>query len=252
MRTRVGLAWVTEVRISVDINNPDGERIPFDYQYSLASAMYSKLKLIDEKLARDLHESKGFRHFCFSNLLLGDHESDRQGLRFSKAKLIISSPSEEFIRDFAEGFLLEPQLRIDSAILQVAKVEILPKNEFDSVMRLRTLSPIITRTIRENEGEKIEWELYPRDGKFYDNIHSNLMERYMDFHGVAPDNDCFEITQVHWFKPKRVSVAGTPRRCSLMEFTMTASEELMDFAFHSGLGEKQAMGFGCVGLVENS
>lgn len=246
MWAQVDIGWVTEVRISVDLDNPDRKAIPFDYQYSLASAMYSKLKLIDEKLARNLHESKGFRHFCFSNLLLGDHESDRQGIRFSKAKLIVSSPSEEFIRDFAEGFLLEPQLRIGIAILKVAKVEVLPKNELSSVMRFKTLSPIITRTVREDGGEKTEWELYPRDGKFYDNIHSNLVERYKDFYGSSPKNNRFEIRQIHWFKPRRVSVAGTPRRCSLMEFTMTSSEELMNFAYYSGLGEKQAMGFGCV------
>ncbi|MEF8848346.1 MAG: CRISPR-associated endoribonuclease Cas6, partial [Candidatus Thermoplasmatota archaeon] len=65
--------------------------------------------------------------------------------------------------------------------------------------------------------------------------------------------DFFEITDVENFKSKKVRIGNgkrkTFRRCSLMHFKMHTSEQLKKFAYNTGLGEKNAMGFGCMEVV---
>jgi CRISPR-associated endoribonuclease Cas6 len=50
-------------------------------------------------------------------------------------------------------------------------------------------------------------------------------------------------------KPKRISIGNSFRRCSLMKMEVEASPELIGFAYDAGMGEKNAMGFGCADVV---
>jgi len=238
------------MRARVTVANRSGRLLPFDYQYALASALYRRLAAADPDLAAKLHSRPGFRHYCFSHFLGDGIRTAERGLRFEQAVFHISSPDPEFLRPFVEGLLSHPEMEVARVKLAVESVEIVSQPTLRRLERLRTLSPILVKTARESGGQLVEWELYPSDGKFYDNLHRNLVERFEDFHGRPPTEDVFEIREVHWTKPKRMTIAGTPRRCTMMDFTLEASEELMQFGYDAGFGEKQAMGFGCVGVRE--
>jgi len=225
--------------------------LPFDYQYALAAVLYRKLSKSDPSLAKFLHRLAGFMHYCFSNIIPENGKTSRDGIQFNRAHFIISSPSEDFLRPFVEGLLINPGFNIRGVRMIVEAVEILPERKLGGKETLKTLSPIFVKTARDVNGQRKEWELYPTDGKFYENLHGNLVQRYEDFYGHGPRQDHFEVVKVHWTKPKRVMINGTPRRCSLMEFDLDASEELMRFGYEAGLGEKNAMGFGCVEVKEN-
>lgn len=82
----------------------------------------------------------------------------------------------------------------------------------------------------------MEWELYQSDGEFYER---------------PPAADIFEARKVNWTKSKRMTIAGTPRRCAMMKFTLEASEEFMRFACDAGLGQKQALESGCGEVVSS-
>lgn len=145
---------------------------------------------------------------------------------------------------------MDPELNLNGSSLNVESIEILPEPSFDKpIVCFRTLSPILVKTMRDVDGHLVEWELYPKDGRFYENIGRNLLQRYHTYFGAHPADAHFQIRQVYWTKPKRVTISGTPRRCSLMEFELDASSELTRFAYDAGLGEKNAMGFGCVEVV---
>jgi CRISPR-associated endoribonuclease Cas6 len=77
-------------------------------------------------------------------------------------------------------------------------------------------------------------------------LHRNLVARYEEYHGHKVEHDHFDVISVDNVKPKRISVGSDKRRCSLMTMTLQASPELLSFAYDAGLGEKNAMGFGCV------
>ena len=112
------------------------------------------------------------------------------------------------------------------------------------------ISPIYVKTLRSENGKLREFDLYPSEPKFYENLHKNLVERYSEFYGASPEKEHFDIVEVSGIKPKRIKIAGHFRRCSLMRLRIQANPELLEFAYDAGLGEKNAMGFGCVEVVE--
>jgi CRISPR-associated endoribonuclease Cas6 len=242
-----------KMRALISIRKLSIEPLPYDYQYALASMLYNKLSIGNIKLANESHSAQRFKFYNFSNLIINNPNTDGRGLDFEEAKFIITSPDVEFVKSFAEGLLQEPDFRLKDGKFVVTKIEILKERKIKSPCTFRTLSPIFVKTARDVEGKLKEWDLYPKDGKFYDNIHMNLVARYTEYYGETP-RDYFEIIEIKNFKPKRIIMGGgpgkTPRRCSLMTFTVTGSEELLQFAYEAGIGEKNAMGFGCLEILE--
>ena len=232
-------------------------RVPihFDYQYGIASMLYARLATANVSLANEIHSHTGFKFYTFSNFIIEDWIPAKRGLNFTTAHFFISSPDAEFIRSFTEGLLLEPEFFLGTgekgmkADFIIERVEILPAPVFSDSVVFKMLSPVYVKTQRKKDGRLVEVDLYPKDSKFYENLHTNLVERYEEFYGHGVEHDYFEVLDVDDFKPKRVSIGNSFRRCSLMKMTMEASPELIGFAYDAGLGEKNAMGFGCVGVV---
>lgn len=241
------------MRCKITIQKTSLTPIHYDYQYGLASMLYKRLASANITLAKETHSHQGFKFYTFSNLIMEDRIPDKNGLNFTKAHFFISSPDTEFIRSFTEGLLMEPEFflgRGSKADLIIESAEILPQPEFSDTCTFTTLSPLYVKTLRK-KGEKLaEFDLYPKDAKFYENLHTNLCSRYEEYHGHKIENDFFEILDVKDFKPKRVSIDNSFRRCSMLKMKLEANRELVKFAYDAGLGEKNAMGFGCVGVVE--
>jgi CRISPR-associated endoribonuclease Cas6 len=237
------------MRLVIHLRKIGETPLSYDYQYALSSVIYAKIRCARKDLAARLHASKGFKFYSFSNLILTRPRFTTQGLKFENADLVVSSPDKEFITTFAEGLLSSPSFTLMRRRFIVESLEVMASPQLGNKEVLRTLSPILVRTLREEDGEKKEWELYPSDGKFYDNLHRNLVERYTAFYDEPPLEDIFEVTRILDVKPKRVTIDGTPRRCTHMTFELNASIELMRFAYDAGLGERQGMGFGCVDVV---
>lgn len=102
--------------------------------------------------------------------------------------------------------------------------------------------------MRKGDGDLKEIDLYPKDPKFYENVHRNLVQRFCEFYDKSP-RDHFDIIEIRDMKPKRIKIAEGYRRCSLFRMKLEASQELLKFAYDAGLGEKNAMGFGCMDVA---
>jgi CRISPR-associated endoribonuclease Cas6 len=242
------------MRCRISVRKISPYPLHYDYQYGIASMLYLKLAAANIDLADKTHSKKGFKFYTFSNLILDDRIPEKNGLNFSKAHFFLSSPDPEFIRSFAEGLLLEPEFFLGNngnrVIFVIERIEVLPIMHFSETCAFRTLSPIYLKTLRKQEERLVEFDLYPKDSKFYENLHKNLVARYEEFYGSKIDKDFFEVMSVSNFKPKRVKVEDNYRRCSLMELSLSANPELIQFAYDAGLGEKNAMGFGCMDIVQ--
>jgi len=240
------------MRCKITVRKISSNPIHYDYQYGLASMLYARLASANITLANEIHSHQGFKFYTFSNLVLEDRIPDKRGLNFMKAHFFISSPDSEFIRSFTEGLLLEPEFFLGKnkkADFIIERVEILPQREFSDSCTFKTLSPVYVKTMRKKDGKLVEIDLYPKDSKFYENLHTNLTTRYEEYYGHKVKHDFFDVLDVKDVKPKRISIGNSFRRCSLMKMTLEASPELLGFAYDAGLGEKNAMGFGCLDVV---
>ncbi|UGV41620.1 CRISPR-associated endoribonuclease Cas6 [Methanococcoides orientis] len=240
------------MRCKVTIQKTTNNHIHYDYQYGLASMLYARLASANITLADKTHSHQGFKFYTFSNLIIEDRIPNKHGLDFNKAHFFISSPDSEFIRSFTEGLLLEPEFflgRVKKANFIIERIEIIPQLEMSESCKFTTLSPVYAKTMRKKDGKLVEIDLYPKDSKFYENVHTNLTSRYEEYYGHKVEHDHFEVLEVKNFKPKRVSIGNSFRRCSLMTLELEASPEIVRFAYDAGLGEKNAMGFGCLEVV---
>lgn len=237
------------MRAKISITNPSGEAIPYDYQYALASMLYHRLAEGNVELANEMHSHQNFKFYTFSNLVLQGKRDERSGLSFRGGYFFLASPDTVFIQSFAEGLLSKPEFHLGSASLYVNEIRILPNISIGEECSFKTLSPIYIKTKRKVDDKLQEWDLYPKDGKFHENAHKNLVERYEEFYDTKLDEDFFEITKVSDFKGRRIKIAGSFRRCSLMRFKVNGAPALLNFVYDAGLGEKNAMGFGCLEVV---
>ena len=241
------------MRSKITTRNISKRPVNFDYQYGLASMLYFKLAEADIRLANETHAHQGFKFYTFSNLVLQNREFSKSGLRFETAYFILSSPDDRFIKSFAEGLLMEPGFYLDGpdgkVDLIIERIEILEEKTFRDECWFKTISPIYVKTIRKENEDLREVDLYPKDPKFYENLHKNLIQRFSEFYDKAP-HDHFDIIEIKDMKPKRIKIAEGYRRCSLFQMRLQASPELLKFAYDAGLGEKNAMGFGCLELLK--
>lgn len=241
------------MRSRITIKNLSNLPVGFDYQYGMASMLYFKLAGADVRLANETHAHQGFKFYTFSNLVLMNRKSSKSGLCFERAYFVMSSPDDRFIKSFTEGLLQQPEFYLDGpngrADLVIERIEILKETSFGDECRFRTLSPIYVKTMRKESEVLREIDLYPTEPKFYENLHRNLVGRFTEFYGRAPV-DHFDVVETADIKPKRIRIADNYRRCSLMSLRIQASPELLKFAYDAGLGEKNAMGFGCVEIVD--
>jgi CRISPR-associated endoribonuclease Cas6 len=240
------------MRAKISILNVSNFPINYDYQYGLASMLLSKLSLVNIELASETHTRQGFKFYTFSGLKFMDGSIDKVGLSFVKAFFILSSPDDRFIKSFMDGLLLYPNFYLDGprgvVDLIIEHISILEDVSPGDECWFRTLSPIYVKTVRKEKESLRETDLFPTEPKFYENLHKNLVERFVQFYGREPNNH-FDVIETSDFKPKRVKIGDSYRRCSLISMKIQASPELLKFAYYAGLGEKNAMGFGCVDII---
>lgn len=240
------------MRCKISVQKISSMPIYYDYQYGLASMLYARLAKANISLANQTHNHQGFKFYTFSNLIIEDWIPNNQGLNFNRAHFFITSPNPDFIRSFTEGLLLEPEFFLGKnkkANFIIESIEMQPKHEFSDTCTFRTLSPIYVKTVMENVEKLVEIDLYPKDAKFYENLQTNLASRYEEYSGHVIEQDFFKIIDIKDFKPKRVSIDTSFRRCSLLTMEVQGNPKLLEFAYDAGLGEKNAMGFGCLEIV---
>lgn len=240
------------MRISVSVINQSDKPIDYNYSHGLSAMLYKTLANVDIKLANETHTHQGFKFYTFSQLKITNKKYNKHGLDFKHASFIISSPDNRFIKSFAEGLLQIPEFFLNGYLGKVGfvidRVEILPDISFNNECWFETISPIFMKIQQEHEGKLVETELYPTNPVFYTNLRRNLVERYINFYGKSPIN-YFDIKEIDNVKPKRIKISNSYRRCNLMNLRIRASPELLKFAYDAGLGEKNAMGFGCIEVI---
>lgn len=229
--------------------------LPFNYGQFVHAAILDKIRFADREYAQEMHDSRGFKFFTFSEIFLPRAKMNREKGGFEvfseTISLLVSSPRERFLKAFLSGLLCRPDIRIGPSqfLLESANVE--PKPDFSSgSAAFRTVSPIVASTKREMDGKLRTWDLMPQETQFHENILKNLVRKYAEFHGKEPENPHFGMHAVRPMRTRRVKVKNEFHVGSMLSFEARGSSDMLDFAYECGLGEKNSMGFGMVRVVK--
>jgi len=239
---RLGLLLETQIPIIV----------PWDYRTALTTAVYEILSAADPAYSHWLHE-QGFRWgkqvyrlFVYSDLIVKPFHSSPDGLMDVRwMTWQISSPDKRFTDKFVEGLeRKERTLEIFGTLVEVVDVVQTKPMDIGSGLIFRTISPIAV-SIGDPSRSDHPIYLYPNDPKFVEMLERNLIMKWQAFHHKEWDGATFGI-RVWNPRRKLVRVFNTNVRAWYLNLQMWGTDELIRFAYSTGLGIKNSQGFGMI------
>lgn len=232
----------------------------FEYHHPAQGFVYSLLR---NTTFEGLHDKKGYKFFCFSNIF--HSKNDKSADTFN---LIISSPSTAFIDqlNYQLQKLIDNQvpLRIKSLFV-INKVTSIPARNLKFPLKVKTSSPILIRIPSQRflgystssiKYPSVYWRYDHPTHLFIDALESNLRKKYKEY-SLNNHHNLVSLTSerrlVHEFQFKKqvstnIQIHGSriPIIGSLWEFLLSegVDPEFQLFALDCGFGERNSLGFG--------
>ena len=165
------------MRLEIILKGKNNFKVPFNYNHILSAIIYNKIA--DLNFANELHSSKSFKFFTFSQIYIPKRRIVKDGIiaKDGVISFYISSPNDFLIKSLVDGFLEDSEISFQNQKLTIQKIEALKTPEFSSKSEFKTLAPIIVRTKKEIDGELKIWDLAPSD-KFFKSLENNLIKKF--------------------------------------------------------------------------
>jgi CRISPR-associated endoribonuclease Cas6 len=235
-----------------------------NYQYHLQAFIYSLLE--NSFHFSRLHNKKGYKFFCFSNIFSSTRLDDSHA---NTRYIIVSSPSIDFIR-YIKSVLARKKTNKDLISIGNAQFTIDDIRSFETRLKppftLITGTPIIMRISKERY-QKFNIETkYPYDyvywrkeyplEMFTQQLEENLCAKYAEFTGreIIRENRLPIIhkltfrkqisTRIYFHDTEQIVIGSTWE----FSFDNELNMELLQFGLDCGLGERNSMGFGFMNL----
>jgi len=232
-------------------------KLPYNYNYPLASAIYAFLYQSDAPFTDFLHHEgfshggKGFKLFTFSPLFSSRRRAAKDGLLMEgKIVWFISSPREEFVANLASGILKQGFLALWNTKLMVEEVEVMKPPPLEGRMSLRTLSPIVVSSGEPDSNGKFHKKyLSPGEPEFNRILEENLKRKYQACYGDEAPQEGISLELLRTPQSKLIDYKGIKVRGWFMHFTVQSNPDLIRIGYEAGFGEGNSAGFGMVELA---
>lgn len=198
-------------------------------------------------------KKRTFRLFTFSDLFGNIRRRDMRWYCNTPFYLIVSSPFEEIVHSLANTLSANGKIELGRQPVEVESIHA----EFDRQLRaeetIRMLAPVtMYSTLSSPTGITKTYYYSPSEREFSQLLHDNLIRKYRAAYGVEPEPGCFSImplgiTRKH---ERIISYKGQHIKGWLGKYRIKGNPELLTFAYHAGLGSKNAQGFGLFELLE--
>lgn len=243
------------MRLLLDLEAKKKQVYPTDYHHKLQGFVYKHI----EPFYRELHDKKGYKFFCFSNIFpIGDmEEGDRR-------KWIISSPDSAMIKWLKEN--IPEEIRLGEMELFVREKKLIDIS-LGNRLRIVTATPIVIRIPEKNydmygipAGERKRRYLYWRPKysfeAFVKQLTENLIKKYNDFCKVKVEEErLFEVFHFKKMVNFRLNIRGRSYGLtgSMWEFYWSRlndfQKKVLKIGIDAGFGERNTFGFGFVNKV---
>jgi CRISPR-associated endoribonuclease Cas6 len=223
-------------------------------------------KLLIGTKFENLHDKKGYKFFCFSNIFpIGNFKEG------DERNLILSSPSKTFIFTIIEK--LKELVKFDKTI-NIGEMQFKIKNfsplniKINKNLRIISATPIIIR-IPERNYEKynipekfrkkryVYWRPEYSFEAFVKQLEENLIKKYNEFYGTKLEIErIFEIFKFKKSTVNHIIINGEEQKLigSIWEFYFSyldkKQKEILKFGIDCGFGERNSLGFGFINLIK--
>ena len=240
------------MQISIQFQSSDPLIIPYNYNYQLQSALYALLGEVGES---DFWHDKGFRYydssfkgFCFGKLE-GDYRTypEEKKIGFEdKISLEVRSISFHFIDALQRALEKHPYIRLFDTRLDVIGASLMNRHLDREKLIVQAVTPMMIHTTYE-DGHTVYY--CPDDGNYFPRICQNTYKKYTAITGETAGK--IELHPHGTFKKivtryKNLYMTGYTGTMQLL-----APIKMSEFIYNTGLGEKNAQGFGFVQIKGN-
>lgn len=225
--------------------------MPLSYHYQVQSGIY-RLLWQNPAYADFLHNTgygkheKPFRLFTFGSLQ-GDYRiAKKQMLVQGKISLEIRSIQPDFILILKESLVEVGVFQLFDQCLPIRMVEASDKRITDTQIFVQTASPVVAKQTLDS-GKTIYFA--PTDAEFLPIVQKNLCSRYEAFSGKRLENPP-EIIPHGRYKKIVTQYKNFWITAYHGQFVLEGDADVLDFLYQTGLGQKNAQGFGMLDVTE--
>lgn len=241
------------MRLEIEFTFGGSLTLPIHYNHIVQGFIYNNIS--DSALRKFLHdkgykyEKRNFKLFTFSRIM-GDfiiNKKESTITFLSPIRLVISSVLDDFINDFVTTLMKREDLRLKNTPINFNKMEVHTYNKKSDEVHISMLSPMTTYSTVEKHGKKETIYHKPGDDIFAKLVQKNLQKKYKSIYGDEAPTEELLIKPVNEKKMKLISAKyrGFIIKGWLGEYILKGNPELIKLAYDTGLGSKNAQGFGC-------
>jgi len=252
-------------RLLIEIESVRESAYDLKYYHKLQGAIYSAIK--GTEYSR-LHDIKGYKYFCFSNIFPA-HDFKKG----DAAHFMISSPNSMLLDTIRDALSEKEVLNVGEASFKIKSIKEIELNILNS-LTATTATPIVLRIPRESfekYGIKprknynyVYWRKEHSFNAFLKQLEENLLKKYYQYYN--PGSRASEERSTSAFLPLFQSFLFKKSTCnhiviegkevkiigSLWEFMFSglsrAQRELLKFGIDAGFGELNSIGFGFMNI----
>ena len=230
--------------------------LPVHYNTLIQGLIYHLLdKILAEKLHNEgfIYKNRKFKLFTFSRIF-GKLKKDGDKFKiFSPFKLFISSPYTEMLQNLALNLMKNSEVRLDSNIVWVESLQVLPTPQIGKEIVIKMLSPVtVYSTLYSPDGKKKTYYYNPSEKEFSEIIRQNIIKKYLAFYEKMPPSEEFfiEPIKVRSKDEKIVLYKGFVIKGWMGVYKLRGEPELLKLAYEAGLGGKNSQGFGMFEILK--
>lgn len=260
------------MRIQITLSPLNREyRIPLNYQYPLSASIYKLMSDSSPEFIEWLHQTgyknangKPYKMFTFSKLFTNSIDKSQLGQSILASSgdigfFFSSALDEKITLSLISGILKSSEIRIGAknlpeSVFKIKDVTIEPDPEFKNLMTYKMLSPTCVSIYN---GKKISY-LQPSDDTTFERLADNLKNKYeVHFGEDYADEITIQPNMVNRHKSKLITIKQNTANeghisCFETFIKIQATPKMQQLAYNVGIGERNSMGFGCLGIIEGN
>ena len=241
------------MRIKVELNSNGFIHLKKGFLRTLQGLIYN---LLDGPSAIWLHnegfkyEKRKFKLFTFSSIL-EKGRLDKKNNMFSfppKISFYISSPVNWILEQVAENFITGDEFFLGENKVFLNSIAVLPPKRFGPKIKIKSLNPIAMRST----GDDGKYKLCPPGDRFSESISKNLQKKWV----ALKKEECPYEIKIEPIQIKKAAIwYGNREKGAVIEgwkgvFELSGEPEFLKFAYDTGLGERNSMGFGMWEVID--
>lgn len=233
------------MQLLIKIKNDGIIDIPVNYNYPVQSAIFKVLAEENADFAYRLHnvadgEKTKYKFFTFGPLIGKNHFHDKKLYFEGDIWLEIRSASDDFMELLERALSKRKCFSLGKHSLQVSDIQKKNHTIIDSLIRIRTLSPIVAKTQTE-DNKSVYYS--PQEAMFLKRIRESFESKYTVFFGRPPLSS-IDILPVSTGKKVVTMYKDTWVTAYHGIFELCGNAEYLQFLYDVGLGVKTSQGFG--------